>query len=36
MGDAKSQHNLAVLFFKGEGATQNFKKSYYWSLMSKS
>jgi len=35
LGDAKSQYNLAVIFYKGEGTTQNFKKSYYWSMMSK-
>ena len=34
-GDSKSQYNLAVIIFKGEGFTQNFKKAYYWSLMSK-
>ena len=33
-GDVKSQYNLAVIFYKGEGITQNFKKSYYWSLIS--
>ena len=35
MGDGKSQYNLAVIIYKGEGFTQNFKKSYYWSLISK-
>ncbi len=35
IGDTKSQYNLAVIFFKGEGITQNFQKSYYWGMMSK-
>ena len=35
MGEAKSQYNLSVIFYKGEGITQNFKKSYYWAMMSK-
>ena len=34
MGDAKSQYNLAVIFYKGLGTPQNFKKAYYWALMS--
>ena len=34
-GDSKSQYNLAVIIYKGEGFTQNFKKAYYWALMSK-
>ena len=34
MGDAKSQYNLAVIFYKGLGTPQNFKKAYYWSMMS--
>ena len=34
LGDAKSQHNLAVMYFKGQGIPQNFKRSYYWSIMS--
>ena len=33
MGDAKSQYNLAVIFYKGLGTPQNFKKAYYWSMM---
>ena len=35
LGDGKSQYNLAVIIYKGEGFTQNFKKSYYWALISK-
>ena len=35
MGDAKSQYNLAVIFYKGLGTPQNFKKAYFWSMMSK-
>ena len=34
MGYAKAQYNLAVIFYKGLGVPQNFKKSYYWSMMS--
>ncbi len=34
MGNAKSQYNLAVIHYKGLGTPQNFKKAYYWSLMS--
>lgn len=34
MGDAKSQYNLAVIFYKGLGTPQNFKRAYYWSMMS--
>ena len=34
MGDARSQYNLAVIFYKGLGTPQNFKKAYYWSIMS--
>ena len=34
LGDAKSQHNLAVMYYKGLGIPQNFKKSYFWSIMS--
>ena len=34
LGDAKSQHNLAVMHYKGQGIPQNFKRSYYWSIMS--
>ncbi len=34
MGDAKSQHNLAVIFYKGLGIPQNFNRAYYWALMS--
>ena len=34
LGDDKSQHNLAVMYYKGLGVTQNFKRSYYWSIMS--
>ena len=34
MGHRKSQYNLAVIFYKGLGTPQNFKRSYYWSIMS--
>ena len=34
MGNAKSQYNLAVIHYKGLGTPQNFKKAYYWSMMS--
>ena len=34
MGEAKSQYNLAVIFYKGLGTPQNFKRSYYWSMIS--
>ena len=34
LGDAKSQHNLALMYYKGLGITQNFKTAYYWSIMS--
>lgn len=34
IGDSKSQYNLAVIFYKGLGKPQNFKRSYYWSMMS--
>jgi TPR repeat protein len=34
LGDAKSQHNLAVMHYKGQGIPQNFNKAYYWSIMS--
>ena len=33
-GDAKSQHNLAVMYYKGQGIPQNFNKAYYWSIVS--
>ena len=33
LGDGKSQHNLAVMHYKGQGIPQNFKRSYYWLLM---
>ena len=32
LGDKKSQFNLSVMFFRGNGVPQNFKKAYYWSL----
>ncbi len=34
LGDAKSQHNLAVMHYKGQGIPQNFNRAYYWSIMS--
>ena len=34
LGDAKSQHNLAVMYYKGQGIPQNFNRSYYWSIVS--
>ena len=34
MGESKSQYNLAVIFYKGLGTPQNFKRSYYWSMIS--
>ena len=34
LGDAKSQHNLAVMYYKGQGIPQNFNRAYYWSIMS--
>ena len=34
LGDAKSQHNLAVMYYKGQGITQSFNRAYYWSIMS--
>ena len=34
LGDAKSQHNLAVMNYKGQGIPQNFNRAYYWSIMS--
>ena len=34
LGDAKSQYNLAVMHYKGQGIPQNFNKAYYWSIMS--
>ena len=33
-GDAKSQHNLAVMYYKGQGIPQNFNRAYYWSVVS--
>ena len=33
-GDAKSQHNLAVMHYKGQGIPQNFNRAYYWSVLS--
>ena len=33
-GDAKSQYNLAVMHYKGQGIPQNFNRAYYWSIMS--
>ncbi len=35
MGDAKSQYNLSIIFYKGQGVPQNFKLAYFWSMMSK-
>lgn len=29
-GDAKAQHDLAILYAKGEGAAQDFSKAAYW------
>ncbi len=34
LGDAKSQHNLAVMHYKGQGIPQSFNRAYYWSIMS--
>ena len=34
MGEPRSQYNLAIIFYKGSGIPQNFKRSYYWSMMS--
>ena len=34
LGDAKSQYNLAVMHYKGQGIPQNFNRAYYWSIMS--
>ena len=34
LGDHKSQHNLAVMHYKGQGIPQNFNRAYYWSIMS--
>ncbi len=34
LGNSKSQHNLAVMYFKGQGTPQNFNRAYYWSIMS--
>ena len=34
LGDDKSQHNLAVMHYKGQGIPQNFNRAYYWSIMS--
>ncbi len=34
LGDAKSQYNLAVMNYKGQGIPQNFNRAYYWSVMS--
>ena len=33
-GDSKSQHNLAVMHYKGQGIPQNFNRAYYWSVLS--
>ena len=35
MGDSRSQYNLAIIFYKGQGVPQNFKLAYFWSMMSK-
>ena len=34
LGESKSQYNLAVMYYKGQGIPQNFNKAYYWSVMS--
>jgi len=34
LGDAKSQYNLSVMHYKGQGIPQNFNRAYYWSIMS--
>jgi len=34
LGDSKSQYNLAVMYYKGQGIPQNFNRAYYWSVMS--
>ena len=34
LGNSKSQHNLAVMHYKGQGIPQNFNRAYYWSIMS--
>ena len=34
MGDSRSQYNLAIIFYKGQGVPQNFKNAYFWSMMS--
>ena len=34
-GNGKAQYNLAIIIYKGQGFTQNYKKAYYWALMSK-
>ena len=34
LGDTKSQYNLAVMHYKGQGIPQNFNRAYYWSIMS--
>ena len=34
LGDAKSQYNLAVMHYKGQGIPQNFNRAYYWSITS--
>ena len=34
MGDSRSQYNLAIIFYKGQGVPQNFKLAYFWSMMS--
>jgi TPR repeat protein len=26
----KAQHNLAVMYYKGEGTSQNYKEAYVW------
>ena len=34
LGEAKSQYNLAVMHYKGQGIPQNFNRAYYWSIIS--